>query len=286
MRFELTYYALNPDIKVIAPWREWDFKSRSDLIAFAEKHQIQVAKDKRGEAPFSVDANLLHSSSEGKVLEDPAVEPPAYVYQRTIAPEDAPDKATVVRIGFKKGDPVSIDGKAMSPARFADAAQRAWPRQRHRPGRSGGEPLRRHEVARRLRDAGRHHPLCGAPGDRVADARPRGDASQGLADAALCRAGLLRLLVLARARDAASFGRQEPGACRGRGHAQAVQGQCHRHRQVEPEIALLRQDRHVRGRRRRLRPEGCGRLHQAQRASPAAARQAAGSARAESHDLA
>jgi len=116
VRFELTYYALNPDIKVIAPWREWDFKSRSDLIAFAEKHQIPVARDKRGDAPFSVDANLLHSSSEGKVLEDPAQEPPPYVYQRTIAPEDAPDKATTVTIGFKKGDPVSIDGKALSPA--------------------------------------------------------------------------------------------------------------------------------------------------------------------------
>jgi len=116
VRFELTYYALNPDIKVIAPWREWDFVSRSDLIEFAEKHQIPVAKDKRGEAPFSVDANLLHSSSEGKVLEDPNAEPPPYVYQRTIAPEDAPDKPTVVTIGFKKGDPVSIDGKALSPA--------------------------------------------------------------------------------------------------------------------------------------------------------------------------
>jgi argininosuccinate synthase len=116
VRFELTYYALNPDIKVIAPWREWALKSRSDLIAFAETHQIPVAKDKRGEAPFSVDANLLHSSSEGKVLEDPGVEPPPYVYQRTIAPEEAPDKATLVTIGFKRGDPVSIDGKKMSPA--------------------------------------------------------------------------------------------------------------------------------------------------------------------------
>src|SRR6187455_2505480 len=115
VRFELTYYALNPDIKVIAPWREWKFKSRSELIEFAEKHQIPVAKDKRGEAPFSVDANLLHSSSEGKVLEDPAKEPPPYVYQRTIAPEDAPDKATIVTIGFEKGDPVSIDGKRLSP---------------------------------------------------------------------------------------------------------------------------------------------------------------------------
>ena len=116
VRFELTYYALNPDIKVIAPWREWQFKSRRDLIEFAEKHQIPVAKDKRGEAPFSVDANLLHSSSEGKVLEDPAEAPPPYVYQRTIAPEDAPDKATTITIGFVKGDPNSIDGKKLSPA--------------------------------------------------------------------------------------------------------------------------------------------------------------------------
>src|SRR4249920_2785766 len=116
VRFELSAYALNPDIKVIAPWREWSFKSRTDLIEFAEKHQIPVAKDKRGEAPFSVDANLLHSSSEGKVLEDPAKEPPPYVYQRTIAPEHAPDKATIVTIGFERGDPVSIDGKKLSPA--------------------------------------------------------------------------------------------------------------------------------------------------------------------------
>jgi argininosuccinate synthase len=116
VRFELTYYALNPDIKVIAPWREWDFKSRSDLIEFAEKHQIPVAKDKRGEAPFSVDANLLHSSSEGKVLEDPASEPPPYVYQRTLSPEEAPDKAVEITIGFENGNPVSINGKRLTPA--------------------------------------------------------------------------------------------------------------------------------------------------------------------------
>jgi argininosuccinate synthase len=116
VRFELTAYALNPDIKIIAPWREWEFKSRTDLINFAEKHQIPVSKDKRGEAPFSVDANLLHSSSEGKVLEDPWVEAPPYVYQRTIAPEDAPDRATYIEVEFKKGDPIAIDGKAMSPA--------------------------------------------------------------------------------------------------------------------------------------------------------------------------
>jgi len=118
VRFELTAYALNPDIKVIAPWREWQFKSRTDLIDFAEKHQIQVTKDKRGEAPFSVDANLLHSSSEGKVLEDPWMEPPPYVYQRTIAPEDAPDRATYVEIEFRKGDAIGVDGKRLSPAKL------------------------------------------------------------------------------------------------------------------------------------------------------------------------
>src|SRR5688572_23641102 len=116
VRFELSYYGLNPDIKVIAPWREWDLTSRTKLIEYAEKHQIPVAKDKRGEAPFSVDANLLHSSSEGKVLEDPWIEPEEMVYQRTISPEAAPDKATVIEIGFKKGDAVSIDGEALSPA--------------------------------------------------------------------------------------------------------------------------------------------------------------------------
>jgi argininosuccinate synthase len=116
VRFELNAFALDPDIRVIAPWREWEFKSRTDLIDFAEKNQIIVPKDKRGEAPFSVDANLLHSSSEGKVLEDPNEAAPEYVFQRTIAPEDAPDKATVIEIGFEKGDAVSIDGKPMSPA--------------------------------------------------------------------------------------------------------------------------------------------------------------------------
>ncbi|MGC8535615.1 MAG: argininosuccinate synthase [Rhizomicrobium sp.] len=116
VRFELGYYALKPDVKVIAPWREWDLTSRTRLIEFAEEHQIPIPRDKRGEAPFSVDANLLHSSSEGKVLEDPAIEPPSIVYQRTISPEDAPDKPTMVEIGFEKGDAVSIDGVKLSPA--------------------------------------------------------------------------------------------------------------------------------------------------------------------------
>jgi argininosuccinate synthase len=116
VRFELGYYGLEPDITVIAPWREWDFKSREALLDFAEKHQIQIAKDKRGDAPFSVDANLLHSSSEGKVLEDPAVEAPEFVYQRTISPEAAPDTPTVFTIDFERGDPVAVNGHALSPA--------------------------------------------------------------------------------------------------------------------------------------------------------------------------
>ena len=116
VRFELTAYALKPDVVVIAPWREWDLRSREQLIAFAEQHQIPIAKNKRGEAPFSVDANLLHASSEGRVLEDPAVEVPDYVYSRTISPEDAPDKPTIVTISFEKGDAVAIDGEKLSPA--------------------------------------------------------------------------------------------------------------------------------------------------------------------------
>src|ERR1700760_2278730 len=116
VRFELSYYALKPDIKVIAPWREWDRASRTKLLEFAEQNQIPIAKDKRGDAPFSVDANLLHSSSEGKVLEDPSQEADSIVYQRTISPEEAPDKASYVEIGFEKGDAVSIDGEKLSPA--------------------------------------------------------------------------------------------------------------------------------------------------------------------------
>jgi argininosuccinate synthase len=118
VRFELTYYALKPDVKVIAPWREWDLTSRSKLISFAEQHQIPIAKDKRGEAPFSVDANLLHTSSEGKVLEDPAAEVPDYVYSRTDDPEGAPGKPVVITVEFAGGDAVAVDGKKLSPAQL------------------------------------------------------------------------------------------------------------------------------------------------------------------------
>ncbi|MCF4165397.1 argininosuccinate synthase [Zavarzinia compransoris] len=116
VRFELSYYALEPGIQVIAPWREWDLTSRTRLIDFAEKHQIPIAKDKRGEAPFSVDANLLHTSSEGKALEDPWQEAEEFVYSRTVSPEAAPDKPTYVEIDFEKGDAVAIDGERLSPA--------------------------------------------------------------------------------------------------------------------------------------------------------------------------
>jgi len=121
VRFELSYYALNPDIKVIAPWREWDLTSRTRLIEFAERHQIPIAKDKRGEAPFSVDANLLHISAEGKVLEDPWVEPEEFVFSRTVAPEAAPDRPTYVEIDFKNGDPVAVDGNILGPAALLTA---------------------------------------------------------------------------------------------------------------------------------------------------------------------
>ena len=138
VRFEIAYYALKPDVTVIAPWREWDLTSRTKLIEFAEQNQIPVTKDKRGEAPFSVDANLLHSSSEGKILEDPAIEADEIVYQRTIRPEDAPDVATVISMDFAQGDPVAIDGEALSPAALLtrlNALGRA--NARHRPARPG-----------------------------------------------------------------------------------------------------------------------------------------------------
>ncbi|GGB99687.1 argininosuccinate synthase [Novosphingobium endophyticum] len=121
VRFELSAYALDPNIKVIAPWREWELTSRTALIAWAESHQIPVPKDKRGESPFSTDANLLHTSSEGKVLEDPWEETPDYVYSRTVNPEDAPDQPEYITIDFAKGDGVALNGEAMSPATLLTA---------------------------------------------------------------------------------------------------------------------------------------------------------------------
>ncbi len=185
VRFELAYYALNPSIKIVAPWREWAFKGRDELLEFARANQIPIAKDKEGEAPFSVDANLLHSSSEGKVLEDPAQTPPSIVYMRTLSPMDAPDKPTEVRIGFAKGDAVSRRRQGDVAGGDPHAAQRAGARQRHRPARPGGEPLRRHEVARRLRDAGRHDPAW----RRIApSSRSRSTAAPRISRTRSCRA--------------------------------------------------------------------------------------------------
>ena len=179
VRFELGYYALKPDVTVIAPWREWDLRSREQLIAFAEANQIPIAKDKRGEAPFSVDANLLHASSEGKVLEDPNVVVPDYVYSRTNDPESAPDKPTVITIEFLKGDPVAIDGKKLGPADLLGETQRARPRERHRPPRPGGKPLRRHEEPRHVRDPRRHHPGARPSRHRIHHPRPGCGSPQG-----------------------------------------------------------------------------------------------------------
>ena len=118
VRFELSYLAQDPDIKVIAPWREWELSSRTKLIEYAEKHQITIAKDKRGEAPFSVDANLLHVSAEGKILEDPWIEPEEYIYSRTVNPMEAPDKPTEITIEFSKGDPIALNQKKLEPAQI------------------------------------------------------------------------------------------------------------------------------------------------------------------------
>ncbi len=212
VRFELGYYALDPNIRIIAPWRHWAFKGREELLNFAREHQITITKDKEGEAPFSVDANLLHSSSEGKVLEDPAQEAPAIVYQRTISPMSAPDQATDITIGFKKGDAVSLNGKAMSPATLLAALNKLG----HDNGIGRIDLVENQFVGMKSRG------VYETPGGTILlaahramefdHARPRRRSSQGRTDAALRRAHLQRVLVRARARDAAGGNRQVAGA--------------------------------------------------------------------------
>ena len=264
VRFELAYYALEPDITIIAPWREWDLTSRTRLLEFAEEHQIPIAKDKRGEAPFSVDANLLHSSSEGKVLEDPNDEAPELVYQRTIAPEDAPDKATIITIDFEKGDPVAIDGEKLSPAMLLTKLNEF--------GKANG--IGRLDLVENRYVGMKSRGVYETPGGTILHkahrgmefdhARPRSTPSQGVADAEICRARLLRLLVRAGARNAAGAHRQEPGIRHRSGAHQALQGQCRRHRPHFAVFAVRQGTRDVRGRRGRLRPPRRRRLHQAQ----------------------
>jgi argininosuccinate synthase len=267
VRFELAYYALKPDVKVIAPWREWDFKSREALIAFAEQNQIPIAKDKRGEAPFSTDANLLHTSSEGKVLEDPSGEVPDYVHSRTDSPEKAPDTPEYISIEFERGDPIAVDGKKLSPAALLTALNALG--KKHGVGRL--DLVENRFVGMKSRGM---YETPGASRYRIDHARPRCCASQRRADAEICRTDLLRLLVRAGARDAAGRDRQESGIRFGDGAAETLQGQYQRGRPREQIFALRSGPRHLRGWQGRLRPARRGRLHPPQRAAAAHARPA------------
>ena len=248
VRFELSYYALKPDIKIIAPWREWDLTSRTRLIEFAEKNQIPIAKDKRGEAPFSVDANLLHSSSEGKILEDPAKEADEIVYQRTIRPEDAPDRPTVISVDFVSGDPVAIDGVTLSPAALLTRLNEL--------GKANGigrlDLVENRFVGMKSRGVyetpGGTILLAAHRGDREHHARPRGGAPEGQPDAALCRADLQRLLVQPGAADAAGADRRQPAQRLRAGAAEALQGQRQLHRAGKPEQPVFDESGDVRGR--------------------------------------
>ena len=268
VRFELSYYALAPDIKVIAPWREWDLTSRTRLIEYADQHQIPIARDKRGEAPFSIDANLLHISAEGKVLEDPWVEPEEYVYSRTVAPEQAPDQPQYVEIDFARGDPVAVDGETLSPAALLTRLNEL----------GGKHGIGRLDLVENRFVGMKSRGVYETPGGTILHAahrgiesltpRPRRDASEGRADAALCRADLQRVLVLARARDAAGADRQEPGKGRGPRPAQALQGLGARRRAAVAEQPLQPGARDLRG-GPGLRPARRRGLYQAQRAAPA-----------------
>jgi argininosuccinate synthase len=249
VRFELGYYALEPGIKIIAPWREWTFKGRDDLIEFARTHQIPVAKDKEGEAPFSVDANLLHSSSEGKVLEDPNTKPPEIVYQRTISPIDAPDKVTTIRIGFKKGDAVSIDGKALSPAKLLKALNDL--------GRDNG--IGRIDLVENRFVGMKSRGVYETPGGTILLAAHRAIESLTLDRGA----AHLKDELMPRYAELIYNGDAGP-----------VQGQRHRHRPQERQVVVCAYLGDIRRRQGRLRPEGRTGLHQAQRPAAPDAREA------------
>ena len=268
MRFELSYYALEPGIKIIAPWRDWEFKSREDLIAFAEKNQIPIAKDKRGEAPFSVDANLLHSSSEGKVLEDPAVEPPPYVYQRTISPEEAPDKATIITVGFKKGDAVSVNGNPLSPANLLATLNDY--------GRDNG--IGRLDLVENRFVGMKSRGVYETPGGTILLAAHRAMESITLDRGAMH----LKDELMPRYAELIYYGfwfsperemlqaliDKSQEHVEGEVRLKLYKGNVGRHRARERKVALFVDARHLRGRQGRLRSEGRRRLHQAQRASP------------------
>ena len=269
VRFELGYYALKPDITIIAPWREWDLRSREQLIAFAEEHQIPIAKDKRGEAPFSVDANLLHASSEGKVLEDPAQEVPDYVYSRTIDPEKAPDKPTIITIDFEKGDAIAIDGKKLSPATLLTKLNEL--------GRANG--IGRLDLVENRFVGMKSRGMYETPGGTILLAAHRGIESITLdRGAAHLKDELMPKYAeliyngfwFAPEREMLQAAIDHEPAIRHRPRAaEALQGQRHRDRPREQIFALRPGPRHLRGRRGRLRSPRRRRLHQAQRAAPA-----------------
>ncbi len=223
VRFELGYYALAPDIKVIAPWREWDLTSRTRLLDYADRHQIPIARDKRGEAPFSVDANLLHISAEGKVLEDPWAEPEEFVFSRTVAPEAAPDTPQYVEIAFRRGDPVAVDGETLSPAALLTRLNEIG-------GRNG---VGRLDLVENRFVGMKSRGVYETPGGTILLAAHRGIESLTLDRGAAhlkdelmpryAELDLQRLLVLARARNAAGIDRPEPGKRRGHRPAQALQ---------------------------------------------------------------
>ena len=274
VRFELAYYALKPDVTVIAPWREWNLTSRSKLIEFAQAHQIPIAKDKRGEAPFSVDANLLHSSSEGKVLEDPAQDVPDYVFSRTVGPEQAPDQPTTITVDFERGDAVALDGKKLSPASLLKALNDL--------GRDNG--IGRLDLVENRFVGMKSRGMYETPGGTILYAAHRAIESITLdRGAAHLKDELMPKYaelvyngfwfapereMLQAAIDRVTGVRQRPR------HAQALQGQCRGDRPREQVFALRSGPGHLRGRRGRLRPSRRRRLHQAQRAAAAHARPA------------
>jgi argininosuccinate synthase len=196
VRFELGAYALMPNVKVIAPWREWDLLSREKLLKYADKHGIPVDfKKRKGGAPYSMDANLLHISYEGGILEDPSFEPEESMWRLTVSPGEGAQQAERRARPTSAATSSRSTARSMSPAQGADRAEPARRQARHRPPRPGREPLRRHEVARLLRNPGRHHHAEAAPRDRIDHARPRSARAEGRPDAALRLADLQRLLV-------------------------------------------------------------------------------------------
>ena len=203
VRFELSAFALDPDIKVIAPWREWKLRGRADLVAYAEEKGIKIPTTP--EKPYSTDANLLHISYEGGVLEDPWVRPPEGMFKLTVDPESAPDEPEVVTVTFEGGNPVAINGEALDPVAHSGNRQQAGRSTRGGPGRHRREPVRRDEEPRGVRDSGRNPAPSCPPGSRVDHPRPRSRPPPRRADPSVCRDGLQRLLVLPRATGAAGL---------------------------------------------------------------------------------